>query len=138
MPPPGLPRPPSGRIFLGWQYAVLHPDPGPPPRRPVPPERQQLSSEWLAAQRREENMLDRPLKVTVAAAVAAGVALVILAAAGWLPMLAMAPAVAVCVVIAVFAGYAVWQGERALRGRVADEQRRVERFRAEQERRLFA
>ena len=35
--PPALPRPLPGQLYLGWQYATLHPDPGPPPRRPVPP-----------------------------------------------------------------------------------------------------
>lgn len=136
--PPGLSRPSPGRVYLGWQYAVLHPDPGPPPRRPVPPERQQLSTQWLTAQRREENMLDRPLKIAAASATAVAVAVIVVMAAGWLPALAMAPVLAVCVVTGAFAGYAVWQGERALRERVAAEQRRVERFGAEQERRLFA
>jgi hypothetical protein len=138
MPPPGLPRPPPGRVYLGWQYAVLHPDPGPPPRRPVPPERRQLSTEWLAAQRREETLLDRPLKIAAATATAIGVAVIVVMAAGSLPALAMAPVLAACVVVGGFAGYAVWQGERALRERVAAEQRRVERFGAEQERQLFA
>ncbi|HEX6449883.1 MAG TPA: hypothetical protein VF060_10520 [Trebonia sp.] len=138
MTPPGLPRQPPERVYLGWQYAVLHPDPGPSPRRPVPPERQQLSTEWLAAQRREENLLDRPLKIVAVSATAIAVAVIIVMAAGWLPTLAMAPVLAACVVLGAFAGYAVWQGERALRERVATEQRRVERFDAEQERQLFA
>jgi hypothetical protein len=49
------------RIYLGWQHALLHPDPGPQPRRPTPPEQEQLNPDWIAAQRREENLLDRPL-----------------------------------------------------------------------------
>jgi hypothetical protein len=138
MPPPGLPRLPPGRIYLGWQYAVLHPDPGPPPRRPVPPEHQELSGEWLAAQRREENLLDRPLKIAVAVAAGVLVMSIIAAAVGWVPALAMAPVFALCLVTGAFAGYGSWQGERALRERVAAEQKRVGRFRAEQERRLFA
>ena len=38
------------RVYLGWQYALLRPDPGPPPRRPVPPEAEQVSPDWVAAQ----------------------------------------------------------------------------------------
>ena len=48
------------RVYLGWQYALLRPDPGPPPRRPVPPEAEQVSPDWVAAQRREEGLLDPP------------------------------------------------------------------------------
>jgi hypothetical protein len=138
MPPPGLPRLPPGRIYLGWQYAVLHPDPGPPPRRPVPPEHQELSGEWLAAQRREENLLDRPLKIVVAVAAGVLVTSIIAVAVGWLPTLAMVPVSALCLVTGAFAGYGIWRGERTLRERVAAEQKRVGRFRAEVERRLFA
>ena len=56
------------RVYLGWQYALLRPDPGPPPRRPVPPEAEQVSPDWVAAQRREEGLLDRPYLVAIGAA----------------------------------------------------------------------
>ncbi len=137
-PPPGLPRPSPDRLYLGWQYATPQPDPGPPPRRPVPPEREQLSPEWLAAQRREEKSISRPLRMACGAAAVVLVALAIPAAAGWLPTLAALPAVAVCAAAAGLTGYAVWQGQRALHARIAAERRRVERFRADQESRLFA
>jgi hypothetical protein len=138
-PPPGFPRPQPGRIYLGWQYALLHPDPGPPPRRPVPPEHQQLSKEWLTAQRREENLLDRPLKIAVAVvvfiAVASGVAVAVIPG---VPVLLVAPVITACAAAGALSGYAIWQGERTLRARVAAEEVRVERFRADAERRLFA
>ena len=35
------PRP--GQLQVGWQYAAAYPDPGPPPRRPTPPEAERLS-----------------------------------------------------------------------------------------------
>jgi hypothetical protein len=133
---PPVPQP-RGRIYLGWQYAVLHPDPGPPPRRPVPPEHPKLSGEWLAAHRREENRLDRPLKLAAGAAVAATGGLIVVAAGGWLPAPEAAVAFALCAAAGAYAGRALWRGERALRERVAGERRRVERFRTEQERRLF-
>src|SRR5690606_41667393 len=28
----------ADRVYVGWRYAQVHPDPGPPPERPDPPE----------------------------------------------------------------------------------------------------
>ena len=137
-PPPGLPRPPADRLYLGWQYATPHPDPGPPPRRPVPPEREQLSATWLAAQQREENLISRPLRIGSAVAVAVVLALLITVAGGWVPVVIAAPAIAVCLLAAGLSGYVIWQGKRVLGVRVAAERQRVEQFRADQESRLFA
>ena len=125
-------------MHLGWQYAAPQAEPGPPPRRPVPPERQELSADWLAAQRREEKLISRPLKLGCAAATAALIVLAACVAAGWLPVLIAAPAIAACLVAAALTGFAIWQGERALRARIRAERRRVEQFRADQESRLFA
>jgi hypothetical protein len=137
-PPPGLPRPPADRLYLGWQYATVRPDPGPPPRRPVPPEREQLSAAWLAAQQREENLISRPLRIVCAAAAIVALVLLVTVAGGWLPVVIAAPAVAVCLMAGALSGYAIWQGKRALGVRIAAERHRVEQFRAEQESRLFA
>jgi hypothetical protein len=132
------PRPQgSERIYLGWQYATLHPDPGPPPRRPTPPEREQLNPAWVAAQRQEENLLNRPLKAACAGAVAIAITLLVLGAGGWLNAVVAALGIVICLLAAGMSGYAVWQGERALRARVDDERHRVEKFRADQESRLF-
>ena len=127
----------ADRVYLGWQYATPHPDPGPPPRRPTPPEAEQLSPDWAAAQRREENLLNRPLKAALGVAVVIGAAAVVLGVAGWLPMLVAGLGVVICVLIAAVCGYAVWQGERALRSRIDAERRRVSGIRAQTERRLF-
>jgi len=135
---PGLPQPSAVGMHLGWQYATPQAEPGPPPRRPVPPERQQLSPDWLAAQRREENLISRPLKIGCAAATVALIVLAVCVAAGWLPVLFAAPAMAACLVAVVLTGFAIWQGERALRARIRAERLRVEQFRADQESRLFA
>jgi hypothetical protein len=125
-------------LYLGWQYATPHADPGPPPRTPVPPERQQLSAGWLAAQRREESLLARPPRLTIAAATATVLALAACAAAGWVPAVVAAPAVAACLVAAGLSGHAIWRGERALRERIDAERLRVERFSADAERSLHA
>ena len=136
--PPRPAAPLPSRVHLGWQYATPWPEPGPAPRRPVPPEREQLSADWLAAQRREENLISRPLRI---GCTAAAVALAVLGGcvlAGLLPGLIAAPAIAACVAAVALTGYALWQGERALRARIQAERLRTERFRADQESRLFA
>jgi hypothetical protein len=129
---------PAERLYLGWQYAMLFPEPGPPPRRPVPPDQERLSPDWAAAQRREEHLLNRPLRAAFAIAVAVAVAAIALGAAGVLNDLVAGLGVICGTLVAAVSGYAIWQGKRALRGRMADEQDRIGRIREAQERRLFA
>jgi hypothetical protein len=123
-------------LYLGWQYATPASDPGPPPRRPVPSARQQLSTDWLAAQWREESLIGRPLRVTVGAAAVIALALAGCAAAGWVPGSIAALAIAACLLAAGPSGYALWRGQRVLRRRIDAERVRVERFRADQQTRL--
>ena len=102
---------PVGRMCLGWQYATPHPEPGPPPRRPTPPEQERLNPEWAAAQRREENLLNRPLKAAFAIAVGLGLVAIALGAAGSLDALVAGLGAICCALIAAVSGYAVWQGQ---------------------------
>ena len=131
-------RLPLGRLQLGWQYAMAQPEPGPPPRRPTPPEAERLSPDWIAAQRRAESQVNRPLKAAFLVAVVLGVVLVALGAAGSLGTLVTGLGVTCCALVAVVSGYALWQGERALRSRMAEERARVDRRREAQESQLFA
>ena len=128
----------DGRLCLGWQYSTPHPDPGPPPRRPTPPEQERLNPDWAAAQRREEGLLNRPLKAAFALAVVIGLAAITLGAVGWLDVLVAGLGVILSALIAAVSGYAIWQGQRALRARLADERARVGKMRAAQESRLLA
>jgi len=128
----------ADRLRLGWQYATPYPEPGPPPRRPTPSDAERLAADWAATQRREERLLNRPLRAAFIAAVAIAAVAVVLAAAGWLAALVAALVVVCCVLIAAVSGYAIWQGERALRSRLADERGRLGALRATQESRLFA
>jgi hypothetical protein len=126
------------RLYLGWQYTVPQLEPGPPPRRPTPPEQERLDADWAAAQRRAEHLLNRPLRVACIAAAALGAAAVALGAAGWLAAPVAWLVVVCCVLVAAVSGYAIWQGERALRSRLSEERRRVGKLRAAQQSRLFA
>ena len=128
----------ADRLLVGYQYVVPHPDPGPPPRRPIPPEQERLNPDWAAAQRREEGLLNRPLKAAFALAVVIGLAAITLGAVGWLDVLVAGLGVIVSALIAAVSGYAIWQGQRALRARLADERARIGKMRAAQESRLFA
>jgi len=128
----------AGRLCLGWQFATPYPEPGPPPRRPSPPAQERLNPDWAAAQRREEILLNRPLKVAFTVAVVIGLAAITLGAVGWLGVLVAGLGVICCGLIAAVSGYAIWQGQRALRSRLTDEQARVGKMRAAQESRLFA
>lgn len=119
------------RVQLGWQFALPHTDPGPRPRRPSPPEHHKLDPGWVAAQRREENLLDRPLKVVVILAVTAGLAMLAGAVTDSVNVLIAVLAIVVCAIAGGMAAAGVWQGERALRARVAAERVRVRRFRAD-------
>jgi hypothetical protein len=90
------------------------------------------------AQRREESLLHRPLKTAFAVAVVLAVAAIGLAAAGVLDVLVAGLGVICCALVAALSGYAIWQGERALRSRLAEERARVGKIRAAQESQLFA
>ena len=128
----------AGRLCLGYQYATLYPEPGPPPRRPTPPEQERVSPDWAAAQRREERRLNRPLRAAFVIAVAVAVLAALLGLAGWISSLLAGFGVIVGVLVAAVSGYALWQGARALRTRLADERSRVGRLREAQESQLFA
>ena len=126
------------RLCLGYQYATPHPDPGPPPRRPTPPEQERPNPDWAAAQRREEGLLNRPLKAVFAIAVVIGLAAITLGAVGWLDVLVAGLGVILCALTAAVSGFVIWQGQRALRARLADERARVGKMRAAQQSRLVA
>jgi hypothetical protein len=127
----------ADRVYLGWQYALVHPDPGPPPRRPVPPEQEQLNQGWVAAQRREENLLSRPLRLAVGGCLALAALVVALAVAGILNAALTSLGLAVFLALAAVSGRGIWRGEQELRGTIEQEKRRVAKARAAAESRLF-
>ena len=128
----------AGRVCLGWQYALLRPDPGPAPRRPVPPEAEEVSQDWMAAQRREEGLLDRPYLVAGAAALAAAGGVLALWQAGTVSLpLTVAVALA-ALAVAARCGQVIRAGRRDLRARLAAEQHRVAVIKETQQQRMTA
>ncbi|WP_248962516.1 hypothetical protein [Sphaerisporangium perillae] len=131
----------ADRIYLGWQYAMLFPDPGPPPKRPSPAEIPEdpivVDPAWVRRERLQEDLLNRPVKIV-------GIFMAILAmlilALGVTEMMGW-PFVVIGLVatggIAAICGYAVHQGERALRSRIREQESRADKRRALRERELF-
>ena len=127
-----------GQIHLGWQYSPAQPDPGPPPRRPVPPEQEQLNPGWMAAQRREERLLSRPWKAASGGCLAAAAVVLVLGQAGLLTPALTTLGTGTCVILAGLGARAIWQGQQELRAAIAAEDRRLEAARHAQESELFA
>jgi hypothetical protein len=125
------------RLYLGWQYALLHPHPGPSPRRPTPPAREQLNPGWVAAQRREQRRLDRPLEVLLGAGVVLAAGLAALGLLGLLNPALTTVGILAGLAAAARAGRQIRGSERTMRTRVAAERRRVAKIAALQEARLF-
>jgi hypothetical protein len=127
----------ADRLYLGWQYALIHPHPGPSPRRPTPPPREQLNPGWVSAQRREQRRLDRPLEVLLGAGLALAAGLAALGVLGLLNPALTTLGMLAGLAAAVLAGRQIRRSEQLMRTRVAGEQRRVAKIAALQEARLF-
>jgi hypothetical protein len=138
VPPPQRAAVRADRVYLGWQYAPLHPDPGPLPRRPAPPATEQVNPGWVAAQRREERRLSRPLKVTCAASAALAGLLLALGLTGLLNYSLTGLGVAVFLAAAAVSGRAIRRSRQDLREQLAAEEQRVEKIREVQRNRLAA
>ncbi|HEY4461845.1 MAG TPA: hypothetical protein VGN41_04185 [Streptosporangiaceae bacterium] len=135
---PGRPLPlRPDRVYVGWQYALIHPHPGPQPRRPTPPEREQLNPGWVAAQQREEKLLNRPLEAACAAALGLAGVLIAFWVVGWLNPLLCGLGIVACLAGGALAAREIRRGDQAMHARIADEQRRVGKIAALQEKRLF-
>ena len=127
----------ADRVYLGWQYALVHPHPGPAPRRPTPPAREQLNPGWVAAQRREQRRLDRPVEVLGGACVVLAAGLGTLGGLGLLNPGLTAVGMLAGLAGAVLAAREIRRSEHLMRTRVAGERSRVAKIAALQEARLF-
>ncbi|GAB3153141.1 hypothetical protein [Microbispora hainanensis] len=124
----------ADRIYLGWQYALLYPDPGPPPKRPAredvtePP----VDTEWVHRERLQKDLLNRPVKIfrTFMAVVATGI--LILGVTGLLTWSFVALGLVAAGGVAAICTYAIRQGDRTVDERLDERRRKALR---EQERR---
>lgn len=136
----------ADRIYLGWQYILLHPDPGPPPRRPSPAEEPspQVQAEddparleLLRRERLQEDMLNRPVRVFRMFMLILTVLIIAAALAGYLPWSFALVGLVAAGGVAAVCSFALMQGDHAVRYRVLEQQARDERQQRERDKELF-
>ncbi|MFG1696753.1 hypothetical protein [Nonomuraea sp. NPDC049309] len=134
----------ADRIYLGWQYILLHPDPGPPPKRPSPVEEPSAqeqpdpaTADLLRRERQLEDMLNRPVRHVRMAMLVLSIVIVGAALTGYLAWSFAALGLIATGGVAGFCSYALFQGDRAVRYRVMEQQARDERRRQERDKELF-
>ncbi|GII85325.1 hypothetical protein Ssi03_33150 [Sphaerisporangium siamense] len=132
----------ADRIYLGWQYATLYPEPGPPPKRPSPediPEEPTslVDPAWVRRERLQEDLLNRPVKVVGAVMIILAVVMLVLGLTETMGWTFVTAGLVVTGGVAAICGYVVRRGERALRARIKEQQARAEHRRKDRERELF-
>ncbi|WP_157254760.1 hypothetical protein [Nonomuraea typhae] len=132
----------ADRIYLGWQYVLLHPDPGPPPKRPSPiddPDEggEPIDTELLKREKLQEDLLNRPVRLFRMFMVFLTLLILVLAVLGYLDWSFALIAFVAAGGVAGICSYALLQGDRAVRYRVLEQQARFDRVRQERDRELF-
>ncbi|WP_433437081.1 hypothetical protein [Nonomuraea sp. CA-141351] len=134
----------ADRIYLGWQYILLHPDPGPPPKRPSPAEEPSPAAapdaaeqELLRRERRQEDMLNQPVRFFRTFMLVLAVLILAAAVAGYLAWPFALAGLTAAGGVAAICSYALLQGDRAVKYRVLEQQARDERLREERDKELF-
>jgi hypothetical protein len=105
------------------------------PRRPVPEPPEELSGDWLAAQRREERLLARPARCGVLAAAVLACAVAALWLTGLLPAALTVAVLAGSAAAAAAGARAVRRGERRLLASIEAERQRLARLTAARQQR---
>ncbi|MFI0410761.1 hypothetical protein [Actinomadura sp. 3N508] len=123
------------RVYVGWRYAQVHPDPGPPPGRPERPEQPPPAA---PARRPGEHMAASPLRIVVGGALVCVVLFLLCGIAGVIPWSFVGVALLAFAIVLGITGGALWRDERSVRERIAHEQDIAERARDVRERELDA
>ncbi|MFI7440828.1 hypothetical protein [Nonomuraea indica] len=131
----------ADRIYLGWQYILLHPDPGPPPKRPSPAEEAPTPTgpdpDLVRRERLQQDLLNRPMRIFRRFMLLLTVLLLVPAAAGYLDWSFALLGMVATGGVALICSYALVQGDRAVRYRIQEQQARADRRRQERDRELF-
>ncbi len=131
----------ADRIYLGWQYILLHPDPGPPPKRPSPAEEAPTPAgpdpDLVRRERLQQDLLNRPMRIFRRFMLLLTVLLLVPAAAGYLDWSFALLGMVATGGVALICSYALVQGDRAVRYRIQEQQARADRRRQERDRELF-
>ncbi|MGW5154409.1 hypothetical protein ACWEPN_02890 [Nonomuraea wenchangensis] len=132
----------ADRIYLGWQYLLLHPDPGPPPKRPSPGEEpaagpDPVQTELGRREQMQEDMLNRPVRLFRVFALVLSVLILAVAVAGYLDWSFAIVGLVAAGGVAAICTFALMQGDRAVRYRALEQQARDQRRRQERDKELF-
>ncbi|MFI6320968.1 hypothetical protein ACIBG8_25755 [Nonomuraea sp. NPDC050556] len=132
----------ADRIYLGWQYVLLHPDPGPPPKRPSPVEEEpappkEPDPELVRRERMQEDLLNRPVKIFRTFMAILTAVILVAAIAGYLDWSFALIGLVAAGGVAGICSYAILQGDRAVKYRVHEAQLRDDRQRQERDKELF-
>lgn len=131
----------ADRIYLGWQYILLHPDPGPPPKRPSPAEEAPAPTgpdpDLVRRERLQQDLLNRPMRIFRRFMLLLTVLLLVPAAAGYLDWSFALLGMVATGGVALICSYALVEGDRAVRYRIQEQQARADRRRQERDRELF-
>ncbi|MFI6476331.1 hypothetical protein ACIBH1_00275 [Nonomuraea sp. NPDC050663] len=132
----------ADRIYLGWQYVLLHPDPGPPPKRPSPvaeetPAPTEPDPELLRRERLQEDLLNRPVKIFRGFMAALGVLLLVAGIMGYIGWSFVIIGLIATGGVAGICSYALLQGDRAVRHRVLEQQVKRDKVQQERDKELF-
>ncbi|MGI5284372.1 hypothetical protein ACQEVF_13655 [Nonomuraea polychroma] len=133
----------ADRIYLGWQYILLHADPGPPPKRPSPAENpppdgpDPAEIELMRRERLQEDLLNRPVRMFRLFMLVLSVLILAVAVAGYLAWPFALVALAAAGGVAGICSYALLQGDRAVKYRVLEQQARDQRQQQERDKELF-
>ncbi|MEV4256778.1 hypothetical protein AB0J52_26750, partial [Spirillospora sp. NPDC049652] len=128
----------ADRLYVGWRYAQVHQDPGPPPSEPEPvrPEggRPAYPAEYGAARGLSADHLSgRPLRITAAGGAAFAALILVCAMTGVLPWSFAAAGLVACAGVLGITGTPLWRSRREARARIEAEAVRAERERAARE-----
>ncbi|MEU8345898.1 hypothetical protein AB0C74_29720 [Spirillospora sp. NPDC048832] len=121
----------ADRVHVGWRYAQVHPDPGPPPEAPERPGAAPLPP---PARRPGEDMAGRPLRIAVGGTVVFIALFLVCGLLGVIPWAFAGVALLACLVVLGITGGGLWRDERGVRARLAQERSEEERQRAAQAR----
>ncbi|MGP4027587.1 hypothetical protein [Actinomadura sp. 3N407] len=121
----------ADRVYVGWRYAQVHPDPGPPPDRPRQPEPAPAPQ---PARQPGEHMAALPLRIVFGGALGGVVLFLLCGVVGVVPWPFAGVAMLACTVIIGITGGTLWRDERGVRERIAHERDAEERRRAASER----
>lgn len=125
----------ADRLYVGWRYAQVHQDPGPPPSEPEPA-RQEGGRAAYAASRElsAEHLAGRPLQIAAAGGGAFAALIMLCAIFGMLPWAFAGTGLVACAVVLGITGTPLWRSQQHARARAEAEAERVERERAARER----